>query len=226
MTDAPHPPTGLTAAEADSGNAALLKNLLDKVPPGVVVVFDCSRYDFDGDDKAKIDRVSKFYASLPDTVEFPRYKPEEARSLVQARARELELKIAPSEVEFLVEATGAEDPRQVAAGARDAFGVVVAVTGAIDVIAGAERTYLVHNGSPLLAAITGSGCMATATIGIFNAVGSDPALQTALALATYGLAAERAAGGDPGPGTFRTRLLDEVATARTAGTDGIRITIA
>ncbi|MFN8590162.1 MAG: hydroxyethylthiazole kinase [Thermomicrobiales bacterium] len=125
-----------------------------------------------------------------------------------------------------VEATGAEDPRQVAAGARDAFGVVVAVTGAIDVIAGAERTYLVHNGSPLLAAITGSGCMATATIGIFNAVGSDPALQTALALATYGLAAERAAGGDPGPGTFRTRLLDEVATARTAGTDGIRITIA
>jgi hydroxyethylthiazole kinase len=125
-----------------------------------------------------------------------------------------------------VEATGSEDPRQVAAAAREAFGVVVAVTGATDVIAGPDRTYLVHNGSPLLGTITGSGCMATATIGIFTAVGDEAALQTALGLATYGLAAERAAAGDPGPGTFRSRLLDEVAAAREAGTEGVRIEIA
>ena len=122
-----------------------------------------------------------------------------------------------------VEATGSEDPRQVAAAARAAFGVVVAVTGPTDVVAGPERTYLVHNGSPLLAMITGSGCMATATIGIFATAGDDPALQTALGLATYGLAAERAAAGDPGPGTFRSRLLDEVAALHASGTEGIRI---
>jgi hydroxyethylthiazole kinase len=125
-----------------------------------------------------------------------------------------------------VEATGSEDPREVAATARDAFGVTVAVTGATDVIVGPDRTYLVHNGSPMLAEITGSGCMATATIGIFNAVGEDPALQTALGLATYGLAAERAAAGASGPGTFHARLFDAVADLHQVGTDGIKIEIA
>ncbi len=122
-----------------------------------------------------------------------------------------------------VEATGSEDPHEVAKAAHEAFGVTVAVTGPTDVIVGPERTYLVSNGHPLLGAITGSGCMATATIGIFNAVGDDPALQAALGLASYGLAAERAAEGEPGPGTFRARLLDEVAALQAAGTAGIRI---
>jgi hydroxyethylthiazole kinase len=122
-----------------------------------------------------------------------------------------------------VEATGSEDPLQVATAARDAFGLTVAVTGATDVVAGPEQTYLVHNGSPLLAGITGSGCMATATIGIFATAGDDPALQTALGLAAYGLAAERAASHDPGPGTFRARLLDEVAALHGAGMSGITI---
>lgn len=124
-----------------------------------------------------------------------------------------------------VEATGSEDPRQVARAARDAFGVTVAVTGPTDVITGPDHTYLVSNGSPLLADITGSGCMATATIGIFNATGDDPALQTALGLAAYGLAAERAADGAAGPGTFRARLLDEVAALHEKGTAGVRIEV-
>jgi hydroxyethylthiazole kinase len=122
-----------------------------------------------------------------------------------------------------VEATGSEDPRAVAEAARAAFGITVAVTGATDVIVGRDQTYLVSNGSPLLGAITGSGCMATATIGIFNAAGDDPALQTALGLAAYGLAAERAAEGAPGPGTFRARLLDEVAALSAKGVDGVKI---
>ncbi|MGH2614772.1 MAG: hydroxyethylthiazole kinase [Thermomicrobiales bacterium] len=125
-----------------------------------------------------------------------------------------------------VEATGSEDPRAVATAARDHFGVTVAVTGPVDVIVGPDRTYLVRNGSPLLAAITGSGCMATATIGIFATAGEDAALQTALGLAAYGLAAERAATGDPGPGTFRARLLDEVAAMGTKGTSGVNIDVA
>jgi hydroxyethylthiazole kinase len=122
-----------------------------------------------------------------------------------------------------VEATGSEDPRAVAEAAHAAFGITVAVTGATDVIVGRDQTYLVSNGSPLLGAITGSGCMATATIGIFNAAGDDPALQTALGLAAYGLAAERAAEGAPGPGTFRARLLDEVAALSAKGVDGVKI---
>ncbi|MFM9107380.1 MAG: hydroxyethylthiazole kinase [Chloroflexota bacterium] len=122
-----------------------------------------------------------------------------------------------------VEATGSEDPLVVAAAASDRFGVTVAVTGPTDVIVSRGRTLLVDNGDPLLGRITGSGCMATAAIGIFNGVGEDAALQTALALATYGLAAERAAVGAPGPGTFRSRLLDEVAALGEKGVAGVRI---
>jgi len=124
-----------------------------------------------------------------------------------------------------VEATGSEDPRAVAEAARDRFGVTVAVTGPVDVVVGAGRTLLVENGHPLLARITGSGCMATAAIGIFNGIGGDPVEQTALALATYGLAAERAADREPvpGPGSFRDLLIDEVAALLPTGAEGVRI---
>lgn len=104
-------PRRLTAAEADSGNAALLKNLVERAAPGVTVVFDSSRYDFDGEDKAKLDRVTKFYQAIPDVVEFPRFSTDAARTLVQQRARELDLKIAAAEVDFLVEACGADASR-------------------------------------------------------------------------------------------------------------------
>ena len=122
-----------------------------------------------------------------------------------------------------VEAVGAEDPRAVAEAAAARFGVTTAVTGPVDVVVGDERALEVHNGHPLLGRITGSGCMSTATIGIFLTAGEDPLVQTALALATYGLAAERAATGDPGPATFRARLLDEIAALGDRGVGGLRI---
>ncbi len=122
-----------------------------------------------------------------------------------------------------VEAVGTEDPRSVAEAAVERFGVVTAVTGAVDVIVGDGRVLEVVNGHPLLGRITGSGCMATVSIGIFLTAGEDTVLQTALALAVYGLAAERASSGDPGPGTFRSRLLDEVAAASNKGVVGLRV---
>jgi len=126
-----------------------------------------------------------------------------------------------------VDAIGSEDPRAVAEAAAARFGLTVAVTGAVDVVVGGGKVYEVHNGDPLLARITGSGCMATAAIAIFLAAGGDPATQAALALGTYGLAAVRAAlpmGGQlPGPGTFRARLIDEVAALHERGTEGVSI---
>ena len=100
---------------------------------------------------------------------------------------------------------------------------MTAVTGATDIVVGAERVLEVRNGHPLLGRITGSGCMATAAIGILLTAGDDVALQTALGLAVYELAAERAARGEPGPGTFRARLLDEVAALGTKDLAGLKI---
>ena len=58
--------------------------------PGVTVIFEASRWDFEGDDKAKNERARKFYGAIPDVVEFRRFSADEARGELDriARARE------------------------------------------------------------------------------------------------------------------------------------------
>src|SRR5581483_9768345 len=60
----------------------LLAGYLRDASPGVVLVFDCDRFDLEGDDKAKLDRVRKFYAAIRETVELRRYSVEEAAAEV------------------------------------------------------------------------------------------------------------------------------------------------
>ncbi|MBI5231050.1 MAG: hydroxyethylthiazole kinase [Coriobacteriales bacterium] len=90
-------------------------------------------------------------------------------------------------------------------------GCAVAVTGAIDVVADADRVFEVRNGHALMGAITGSGCMSTTMCASFASVGEDPALAAAEALAAFGLAGERAAENASGPGTFHAALYDALA---------------
>ncbi len=99
----------------------------------------------------------------------------------------------------------------VARRAAQAFSCTVAITGASDVIADGERLARVENGHPLLANITGSGCMATTLVAAFLAVEPDAWLATTAGLVAMGLAGEMAAPKASGPGTFRSHLLDAVA---------------
>ncbi len=129
-----------------------------------------------------------------------------------------------------VDAVGMEDPEEVARAAYERFGVTTAVTGAVDIVVGPDAIFRVANGTPLLSRITGSGCMATTAVAVAIAGAAVStlagyALPVALGLATYGLAAERAATGNPGPGTFRTRLLDEAGRFDEAGITGLRISV-
>ncbi len=105
----------------------------------------------------------------------------------------------------------AEEREEVARRATRAFGCCVAMTGARDVIADAQRLAYVDNGHPLLASITGSGCMATTLVGAFLAVEADGWRASIAGLVALGLAGERAALKAGGPGTFRSHLLDAVA---------------
>jgi len=88
---------------------------------------------------------------------------------------------------------------------------VVAATGPIDLLTDGARTVHVQNGHPLLTRITGSGCMASAIVGAFCAVEPDILCAASAGLICYGVAAECAAEGSPGPGTFRTSLMDALA---------------
>lgn len=90
-------------------------------------------------------------------------------------------------------------------------GVVVAITGAIDIIADAHRAVALFNGSPMQGRITGAGCMLSSITGAFVAVGDDPYYATVAAVASMGLAGEQAEsrmGELDGNGSYRTYLLD------------------
>jgi thiamine-phosphate diphosphorylase/hydroxyethylthiazole kinase len=87
---------------------------------------------------------------------------------------------------------------------------VVIATGKRDIVSDGKNVYGIDNGNAWLSAITGSGCMATATIGAFCAVEHDYALASVEALACFGLAAELAARKIKGPASFKIALLDAV----------------
>lgn len=93
----------------DSGNE--LKAYLAEPTAGTVVVLDCSRYDFAGDDRAKMERVQKFYAPVPVVVEFRHYTPEACRNLGQQLAREQKLKIGNAELAVLIDAVASDANR-------------------------------------------------------------------------------------------------------------------
>jgi hydroxyethylthiazole kinase len=92
------------------------------------------------------------------------------------------------------------------------LGLVASVTGPVDHVSDGERTLAVANGHPLLAAVTGTGCISSALTGCFLAAKpAEPLEAAAEALAALGVAAEAAAAGADGPGSFHARLYDALA---------------
>jgi hydroxyethylthiazole kinase len=67
------------------------------------------------------------------------------------------------------------------------------------------------NGDPLMARVTGTGCMLGAVLGACLAVRVPPFEAAVSALVLFGVAGERAGAGDVGPGTFQVRLFDALA---------------
>jgi len=83
-----------------------------------------------------------------------------------------------------------------------------AVTGAVDLITDGKRVCRVLNGHEMLNCVTGTGCAATAIIGAFLAVCSDPLEAATTGLSYFGFAGEKAAAKASGPGSFQMALLD------------------
>jgi DNA polymerase-3 subunit delta len=99
------------ASEEEEGDAAVLGAYLSSPTPGTVIVVESSRYDFDGEDKAKLERVQKFYSAISNQVEFRAFSPETARSLAQKLAKDAGLKLGLAELALLLEATDADVAR-------------------------------------------------------------------------------------------------------------------
>jgi len=103
-------PRGRAATGEDSA-AAELSEYIRNASPGTTLVFESSRFDFEGDDRAKIERVQKFYSAIPDLVEFRPYTIEAARALAQDLAREAGVQIGLAEIGLLVDSLGADASR-------------------------------------------------------------------------------------------------------------------
>lgn len=70
---------------------------------------------------------------------------------------------------------------------------VIAISGAMDIVADSQKAYIVRNGHPTMAKITGSGCMLTALIGAFCGANSNHILKATLgAVASMGICGELA----------------------------------
>lgn len=155
----------------------------------------------------------------PVAVGATRYRRDAVTRLLEARPAV----IRGNASEILALATGVSAGRGVDAdGASDAIagvaaslarrtGAVVAATGAVDFVTDGTRSFAIANGDVLLTRITGAGCTATALVTAFLGAGSAPHEAAVAALLLVGLAGERAAEGNPGPGTFQVRFLDALA---------------
>lgn len=98
---------------------------------------------------------------------------------------------------------------------------VAVMTGAIDIVASGKEAWLIRNGCPQMARITGSGCMLDGIIAAYAASAGPASSQhavfqaAALATAAAGLCGERAAKKaetfQAGTGSFRCCFIDEVS---------------
>jgi DNA polymerase III subunit delta len=94
-----------------AGDAAPLAGYLKDPTPGVTLVFEAIRFDFEGEDKRRQDRVRKFYSAIQDVVELRKFASHEARKETEALARRAGFRIDPAALDLLVDALGADIAR-------------------------------------------------------------------------------------------------------------------
>lgn len=105
-------PRGKSEDEDETpGSTAELTEYMKDPSPGVVLLFEVARYEFEGEEKKKLERVRRFYASIPETVELQRLSIAEAAGEAQALARRAGLTIEPAALDLLVEALGSDVTR-------------------------------------------------------------------------------------------------------------------
>ena len=93
-------------------------------------------------------------------------------------------------------------------------GAVVAITGAIDIVADGKKAYCVRNGHPMMSSITGTGCQLSAmTAAYVTANPEHPLEAAAAAVCAMGLAGEIAharLSAQDGNSTYRNYIIDAI----------------
>ena len=93
-------------------------------------------------------------------------------------------------------------------------GAVIAVTGAIDIVADAKKAYCIYNGHPMMSSITGTGCQLSALTAAFVTANQEHPLEAAAAaVCAMGFAGEIAherLTPQDGNATYRNYIIDAI----------------
>lgn len=92
------------------------------------------------------------------------------------------------------------------------IGAVVAVTGAIDIVADARHAFCIRNGHPMMRLVTGAGCQLSCLVTAFAAANPEHLLEaSASAVCMMGVCGEQAhaqLGQTDGNATYRNRIIN------------------
>jgi hydroxyethylthiazole kinase len=121
-----------------------------------------------------------------------------------------------ADVKDVITNTNLEEAVSFAKKLSERTGAVIAITGAIDIVADSESAYIIRNGHSMMSKITGTGCMLSGMIAAFVGANQDqPLLATAAAVCTMGLAGELAYKSivkeNGGSSTLRSYIIDEIS---------------
>ena len=93
-------------------------------------------------------------------------------------------------------------------------GSIIAVTGAIDLVADSEKCYVIRNGRPEMGKITGTGCQLSGMMTAYVVANQDNKLEAAAAaVMVMGLAGEIGYShlqAFEGNSTYRNRIIDAI----------------
>ena len=93
-------------------------------------------------------------------------------------------------------------------------GAVIAITGAIDIVADDEKAYCIYNGHPMMSSITGTGCQLSAMTTAFVTANAEHRLEAAAAaVITMGIAGEIAynrVSEKDGNSSYRNYIIDAI----------------
>ncbi len=110
-----------------------------------------------------------------------------------------------------VESThGSEEAIEAAKALSSKHKLVVAISGATDIVVDNSRTQSLSFGSSLMPCVVGMGCTLTAVIAAFHAVENDSFQAALLGTAYFGLCGEQAAQKTKTPGSFKTAFIDSL----------------
>lgn len=91
---------------------------------------------------------------------------------------------------------------------------VIAVTGAIDIVADSHKAYCIFNGEPMMSSITGTGCQLSALTAAYVTANPDNVLEAAAAavcaMGVCGEIAYKRLGEQDGNSSYRNYIIDAV----------------